>query len=137
MMTMEKAQGISCSPDQHQSTRLEKLDMKACLEDGRGPRPIAARRRLNAHAAIDAFDQQISPRNLVRSPNASGLASEAAGDLAVQGGHDERFFVHNGIVHDIRNVLQVLLSGLWVARDRIREGARARFQRYSGKLAKP
>jgi signal transduction histidine kinase len=69
-----------------------------------------------------AFDEQISPRNLVRSPNGSGLAAEAAGDLAVQSGRDERFFLHNGIVHDIRNVLQVLLSGLWVAQDRIREG---------------
>jgi signal transduction histidine kinase len=122
MMTMEKAQRISCSPDQHRSSRLEKLDMKACLEDGRGLRPITARRRLNGHAAIDAFDEQISPSNLVRSPNASGLASAAASDLPVQTYRDERIFVHNGIVHDIRNVLQVFLSGLWVAQDRIREG---------------
>jgi signal transduction histidine kinase len=134
MMTMETAQGISWSPDQHQSNRLEKLDTKACLEDGRGLRPIAARRRLEGHAVMNAFDEPISPRNLVRSPNRSALASEAAGDLAIQSGRDKRFFVHNGIVHDIRNVLQVLLSGLWVAQDRIREGRADEVPEIFGKI---
>jgi signal transduction histidine kinase len=88
--------------DQQQATRLD--------------------RSLDGNAAIKTFEEQISPRNLVRSRNGAGLASEAAGDVGVQGGRDERFFVHNGIVHDIRNILQILLSGLWVAQDRIREG---------------
>jgi signal transduction histidine kinase len=79
-------------------------------------------RSLDGNAAIKTFEEQISPRNLVRSRNGAGLAPEAAGDVGVQGGRDERFFVHNGIVHDIRNILQILLSGLWVAQDRIREG---------------
>ena len=135
MMTMETAQGISCSPDQHQSTRLEKLDTKACLEDGRGPRPIAARRRLEGHAVMNAFDEPVSPRNLVRSPDGSGLASEAEGDLTVQSGPDQRFFLHNGIVHDIRNVLQVLLSGLWVAQDRIREGRASQVPEILGEIS--
>jgi hypothetical protein len=115
-----KIQGIFT--DQHQATRLDKSNVKACPEDGRGPHLNTAPKLLDWHAAANAFDQEISPRNLVRSSNRSGLASEAAGDLAVQSGRDERFFLHNGIVHDIRNVLQALLSGLWVAQDRIREG---------------
>jgi signal transduction histidine kinase len=135
MITMETAQGISCSPDQHQSTRLEKLDMKACPEDGRGQHLNAALKPLDGRAAINAFDEQISPRNLVRSPNASGLASEAASDLAVESGRDKRFFVHNGIVHDIRYVLQALLSGLWVAQDRIREGRAGEVPEMLGKIS--
>jgi signal transduction histidine kinase len=108
--------------DQHEAPRLDKSDMKGRPEGGRGPHPNAALKQINGHAAIDAFDEQRSQRNLGRSPNASGLASQAAGSVAVQSRSDQRFFVHNGIVHDIRNLLQVLLSGLWVAQDRIREG---------------
>jgi signal transduction histidine kinase len=91
-------------------------------EDVRGPHLNTASKPVDGHVAFNAFDQQIPPRNLVRSPDTFGLASEAAGDLAVQSHRGERFFVHNGIVHDIGNVLQVLLSGLSVAQDRIREG---------------
>jgi signal transduction histidine kinase len=63
------------------------------------------------------------------------LASEAADDLAIQNGRDERFFLHNGIVYDIRNVLQVLLSGLWVAQDRIREGRASEVPEILGKIS--
>jgi hypothetical protein len=77
---------------------------------------------LDGQAAIKAFDEQMSRCSVVSSLNAAGQASEAADDLAVQSDRDARFFVHNGIVHDIRNILQILLSGLWVAQDRIGEG---------------
>src|SRR5450631_1953584 len=108
--------------DQHQANRLDKSDMKARPEAGRGSRLVAGLKPIDRHAAIDAFDEPRSPRNLHRSPNASGSASEAADGLAVESRSDQRFFVHNEIVHDIGNVLQVLLIGLWVAQDRIREG---------------
>jgi signal transduction histidine kinase len=107
--------------EQHQATRPDKSDMKARPKNGRRPHLNTTVKPLNGHAALNMFSEPISPRSLVRSTEASALASEAAGDLAPQSGRDERFFVHNGIVHDIRNVLQVLLSGLWVAQDRIRE----------------
>jgi signal transduction histidine kinase len=90
---------------------------------------------LDGRAATNAFDEQICWRNLVRSPNRSGLVSEAAGDRAIQSGRDERFFLHNGIVHDIRNVLQVLLSGLSVTQDRIREGSAAEVPEIIGKIS--
>jgi signal transduction histidine kinase len=77
---------------------------------------------LDGHTASEAFDEQISLRSLVRLTNAAQLAPEAAGDLPVQSCRDERLFIHNGVVHDIRNLFQVLLSGLWVAQNRIREG---------------
>jgi signal transduction histidine kinase len=107
--------------DQHQATRPDKSDMKACPKNGRRPHLNTAVKPLNGHTALSMFSEPISPRNLVRSPEAAGPASEAAGNLGAQNGRDERFFAHNGIVHDIRNILQVLLSGLWVAQDRIRE----------------
>lgn len=102
--------------------------MKACPEDVGGPQNTAPK-PLDGHA-----NKHISPRNFVRSPNTSGLASEAAGDLAVQSGRDERFFVYNGIVHDIGNVLQVLLSGLGVAQDRIRGGRADEVPEILGKI---
>jgi hypothetical protein len=105
-----------------QANRLDKSDMKTRPKVGRGPRLITGLKQIDRQAAIDAFEEQRSPRNLDRSPNASGLASVAADGLAVQSWSDQRLFVHNGIVHDIGNVLQALLSGLWVAQDRIREG---------------
>jgi signal transduction histidine kinase len=108
--------------DRHQAARLDRPNMKACPKDGRGPLINAALRALDRRAANDAFDEQISPRDLLRSLHVSGLVSEAAGDIALQSGRGERLFVQNGIVHDIRNVLQVILSGLWVAQDRTREG---------------
>jgi len=120
--------------DQHQATRLDRSGMKAFHKDFRGPDLNTSLKPLDGHAAIKAFDEKISLRNLVRSPNAAGLASEAAGELAVQGGRDERFFVHNGTVHDIRNILQVLLSGLWVAQDRIREGRAGDVPEIFGKI---
>jgi hypothetical protein len=64
--------------DQHQATRLEKSDTRACPEEGRRPHLNSAPKLLDWHAAMNAFDEQISP---------------------------------NGIVHDIGNVLQILLSG--------------------------
>ena len=121
--------------DQHQATRLDKSNVKARPEDGRGPHWNTAPKPLDWHAAVNTFDQQISPRNLVRSPNRSGLASQAARDLAFQSGRDKRFFHHNGIAHDIRNVLQALLSGLWVAQDRIREGRAGEGQEMLGKIS--
>jgi signal transduction histidine kinase len=108
--------------DQHPDNRPDKSDIKARPENGRGAHLNTALKPIDRHAGIDAYDGQRSPRHHGRSPNASGLASEAADGLSVQSRSDQRFFVHNGIIHDVRNVLQVLLSGLWVAQDRIREG---------------
>jgi signal transduction histidine kinase len=107
--------------DQHQAAREDKSDMKVCAEDGRDSQPSAGLKSLDGRAAITAFGGQISPRSRVRMFG-SGLASKAAGDRAAQNSRDQRFFVHNGIIHDIRNVLQVVLSGLWVTQDRVREG---------------
>jgi signal transduction histidine kinase len=120
--------------DQYQATPLDKSGMNRFPKDLKGPHLNTTLKPLDGHAASKAFDEQISPRNLVRSPNAAGLALEAAGDLAIQSGRDERFFVHNGIVHDIRNVLQVLLSGLWVAQDRIQEGRADEVPEIFGKI---
>lgn len=121
--------------DQHQTTRLDRSEMKARPEDRRGSRLNTALKPVDGHAAIDAYDGQRSPRNLGRSPNTSGLASGTAGGLAIQSSRDQRFFVHNGIVHDIRNVLQILLSGLWVAQDRIREGRAGEVPEILGKIS--
>jgi len=109
--------------------------MKAFPKNFGWPDLNTALRPLDGHAAIKTFEERISLRNLARSPNAAGPTSEAAGDLAVQSGRDERFFVHNGTVHDIRNILQVLLSGLWVAQDRIREGRAGEVPEIFGKIS--
>jgi len=98
------------------------------------PHLNTALRPLDGRAATNAFDEQRPPRDPVRPPNASGLASEATGDLVVQIARDERFFLHNGIVHDIRNVLQVLLSGLTVAQDRIVGGRAGEVPEILGEL---
>jgi signal transduction histidine kinase len=108
--------------DQHQATRPDKSELNACPDDGGGAHLNTALNQFDEHAANNAFDVQISPFNLVRSPRASKLALEVTGALAVQSCRDERLFVHNGIIHDIGNVFQVLLSGLWVAQERIRRG---------------
>jgi hypothetical protein len=130
---------------EHQAPREDRSDMETCPEDGRRPHPNIAVKSLGAREAINAFDQPVSLRNPVRSFNASRLAPDAAGGLAVRSDSEEHFFVYNGItydigsvlqcdtdnkhlvfrngiVHDIRNILQVLSGGVWVAENRIREG---------------
>jgi signal transduction histidine kinase len=42
--------------------------------------------------------------------------------LRAAGSRGDSLIYRNGLVHDIRNVLQILLSGIWVADERIREG---------------
>jgi signal transduction histidine kinase len=96
--------------------------MKAGSEGGKGPHRGTALKQLEGYAASNALDERISPRNFVRPRDRTAIASEPAGHRSIQSGRDERFLLHNGIVHDIKNVLQVLLSGIWVAHDRIRNG---------------
>jgi signal transduction histidine kinase len=108
--------------DQHHANRRDKSDLKARPEHARGGRPNAALKPIDRRSTIDAYDGQSLPRNPGRSRNAPGVASETADGLSLQSRSEQRLFVHNGIIHDVRNVLQVLLSGLWVAQDRIREG---------------
>jgi signal transduction histidine kinase len=76
--------------------------------DGRPPLNTALKPR---GGTGNALDRKVSPRHSVTSRDAVGFALEPA----------SAFRAH-GVIHDIRNLLQVLLSGVWVAENRIREG---------------
>ncbi len=79
------------------------------LKDESGP-PLNIALNLRGETS-DALDWQVSPRYPATSLDSAGFALDPA----------SAFRAH-GIVHDIRNLLQVLLSGVWVAENRIREG---------------
>jgi len=120
--------------DQHQAARPDKSDMKARPKNGRRAHLNTAVKPLNGQATLNILNEPISPHNRVGLPDAIALASEAAGEFAAQSVRDERLFVHNGIIHDTRNVLQVLQSGLWVAQERIREGRTGEVPEIFGEL---
>jgi signal transduction histidine kinase len=108
--------------DRNKATPIDKSDMNAFPTCLRGMHLNTTTKPLCGRAAIQAFDKQASPRNQINSPNAAGLPSVTASEPAVQNGHDESLFAHKGIVHDTRNILQVLLSGVWAAQNRIQVG---------------
>jgi signal transduction histidine kinase len=108
--------------DRHQLGAIEKSSLNAFPKDFRGPHLNANLTPLDGRAIIDAFDEQAPSRNPIPSPGAARPASETADDSPIQSGRGERLLVHNGIVHDTKNILQVLLSGLWVAQNRLRAG---------------
>jgi signal transduction histidine kinase len=93
-------------------------DMNAGL-GGERRRPLSDALKTHDGTSI-ASERQLSRRYPATSPDVAALMPDPA--LRAAGSRGDSLY-RNGLVHDIRNILQILLSGVWVADERIREGS--------------
>jgi histidine kinase/DNA gyrase B/HSP90-like ATPase len=129
--------------DEHEASRKARSGSKPRPEAARRPHLHDALKPCGTAEVIHAFDRRVPQRNPGSSPNTSGAAAPEGPPIR----HDDdgHFFVYNGttynigsmlksdpgaeyllsrngIVHDLRNLLQVLSSGVGVAENRIQQG---------------
>jgi hypothetical protein len=128
--------------DEHQTSREARSAPKPRPEALRRPHLQDNRKPRGTAEVIHAFDRQTPQRNLGRSPDPSGSVPAAPAARGYDDGHlfayhgttydiggmiksdpDTAYqFFRNGSVHDLRNLLQTLSSGVSVAESRIEEG---------------
>jgi signal transduction histidine kinase len=93
-------------------------DMNAGL-GGERRRPLSGALKTHDGTSV-ASERQLSRRYPATSPDVAALMPDPA--LRAAGSRGDSLIYRNGLAHDIQNVLQILLSGVWVAGERIREG---------------
>ena len=86
---------------------------------GERKRPLSGALKTHDGTSI-ASERQLSRRYPATSPDVPALMPAPA--VRAAGSRRDSLIYRNGLVHDIRNVLQILSSGVWVADERIREG---------------
>jgi signal transduction histidine kinase len=99
--------------DEHQASREARPGSKLCSEALRRPHPQDNRKPRGTAEVIHVFDRPAPQRDVGKSVGASGSA--AAPDTSYQ-------FFRNGSIHDLRNLLQTVSSGVSVAESRIEQG---------------
>jgi signal transduction histidine kinase len=128
--------------DEHRASRETRSASKLRPQISRRPhRHDDGKRRVTAEI-IHAFDRPAPQRDLDRSPETSGSAPVAPavrrheggqliahntarydiGNMAKSDSDGSRQFFRNGSIHDLRNLLQTVSSGVSVAESRIEEG---------------
>lgn len=137
----EEAQMHGMFADEHQTSREAKPASKARPEALRKPHLRIAPKPHGTAEVIQAFDRWAPQRISGGSPNASGPAAGVPAARREDDGHlfayngrtydvggmhksdpSEYLLFRNGVVHDLRNLLQVLSSGVSVAESRIEQG---------------
>jgi len=111
--------------DEHQASRKVRSTSKRCHDALRRPHPHDDRKPSGAAEIIHAFDRQAPQRDFGKSPEASASAPAATYDTGstLKSDSDRSYqFFRNGSIHDLRNLLQTVSSGVSVAESRIENG---------------
>jgi signal transduction histidine kinase len=124
--------------DEHQTSREARSGSKVRADALRRPHLNDTRKPRGTAEIIHAFDRQAPQRNPVKTPDSSMPAPAVRSDDGhlfayngttydiggmIKSDPDTAYhFFRNGSVHDLRNLLQTLSSGVSVAESRIEEG---------------
>jgi signal transduction histidine kinase len=111
--------------DEHQASRKDRSTSNRGHDALRRPRPHDDRKPSGSAEIIHAFDRQASQRGFGKSPEAYASDSPAAYDTGStpKSDSDRSYqFFRNGSIHDLRNLLQAVSSGVSVAESRIENG---------------
>ena len=117
--------------DEHQASREARSVSETRPEALRRAHRHDDRKARGTAEIIHAFDWRAPQRNFDKSPESSGSATaasgvdrtsyDAGGIFKSDSGRSHQFF-RNGSIHDLRNLLQTVSSGVSIAESRIEEG---------------
>ena len=142
--------------DEHQTSRRARPGSVARPEALEKPRLRDTRKPRDTAEIIHAFDRQAPQRDLGKSPGANRPAAVGPAIRRQDDGHPfadagkthdigsminsspdaEYQFFRNGTVHDLRNLLQILSSGIGVAESRLEQGRADEVPEILGKIGR-
>jgi signal transduction histidine kinase len=111
--------------DEHQASREHRPTSKRRPDALRQPHPRDDRKPSGSAEIIHAFDRQAPQCDFGKSPEASASAAAATYDTGstFKCDSDRSYqFFRNGSIHDLRNLLQTVSSGVSIAESRIESG---------------
>ena len=107
--------------DEHQASREARSASKPRRETLRRPQLHDNGKPRGTAEIIHAFDRQTPKREIGRSPEPAA-AARGTDDMIKSDPDAAHQFFRNGSVHDLRNLLQTVSSGVSIAESRMEEG---------------